>query len=159
MSLSLCRRMLGIASIAAAGIVVASSVWSEPLTQRVRFEVPVRLTDIHPDIKSFSVQCQLGGHILGMREDIKFQGHYSGVVRLTSEPIANELVGSIKEWRCQLRLFPAAGQGQMPSFNAPDEKFRAKAGTKLLAEARGPIAPAGQLRVAPPPLQRPNIPQ
>ena len=149
------RRALGIASFAIAGVVLlAGSASSEPLTQTVHIEVPVRLADIHPDIKSLSVQCQLGPYFL--REDVNFQRNYSGVVRLTSQPIANEVAGTIKDWRCRLFLFPAGGQGAQPSFEAQDEKYRAKAGTKLMVEVKGSLGPAIPLRVVPG-LQRPNI--
>ena len=153
MSLPLTRLAFGVAGLAALVLHVGSTR-SQPLTQTVQFEVPVRLVDMHPDIKSLSVQCQLGPYFA--REDVTFQRNYSGVVRLKSQPIANEVAASIKGWSCKLFLFPVAGKGEQPSFDAKDARYKAKAGTKLVAEVTGSFAPAIPLR-RDPGLPRPII--
>ena len=100
----------------------------------------MKLVDVHPSIKSFSVQCHLGPYF--MREDIDFDRNYSGVVKLKSKPIANEVASQIKDWDCNLRFFPAQGKGETPSFTAQNDMFKAKAGSKLVTEVKGAIGSA-----------------
>jgi hypothetical protein len=135
--------------IAVPAVMISSVVYAQqaPLTQTVRFEVPVKLADIYSTIKSFSVQCRLGPYFL--REDVQFVRNYSGVVELTSKPIANEVANQIKEWSCKLYFFPEAGQGEVPSFAAQNEMFKAKAGTKLVTEVKGTIGAPAPLMLQP----------
>jgi hypothetical protein len=117
--------------------------------------VPVRLVDIHPDIKSLSVECSLGAY--RAREDVLFQRSYSGVVKLKTAPIANEVAAKHKDWRCRLFLFPAKGNGDQPSFAAKDERYRAKAGTKLVADVKGSVGSGGAAPIVGPVKINPQI--
>jgi len=124
----------------AATFALAAGATAEKHEQTVRFEVPVTLVDIHPDIKSFSVDCAVGK--FQHRTLVKFERNFSGVVEVKSPPIPVNAALTIKSWRCRLFLLPGGTGSGTPSYDSKIEMYKAKARTKLVTEVKGTIGAA-----------------
>lgn len=111
----------------------------------ITFQVPVKLSNLSPDLKTFSVQCKLeGSQGLGGktfdRVDLPLvAGGYSGTVAIALT-IEKGYEKYVTGYSCKLYLFPAVGNGyepKPPGVGLPVQQ--AKPGTTFTPEVSGAL--------------------
>ncbi len=110
--------------------------------QTITFNVPVQLSNLYSDVKSFSVGCnlrkkaQLGSYAYG-RTDINISKNYSGTVAVPVK-VPDSVASQVDSWSCGISLFHVGG-GCSPAENAPLNACKAKTGAPLITEVQGSL--------------------
>ncbi|HKK05965.1 MAG TPA: hypothetical protein VKA50_08970 [Gammaproteobacteria bacterium] len=141
-------------------VVMALSAWPAWAEQTVTLNVPVKLSNLYSDVKTFSVGCKIqksqsvAGALSYGRVDLPVSnGGYNGTVHVKVS-VPDSYVAQAKYWSCTLYLFHAgAGNGCKPEVNAAAPACKAKPGTQLVNHIEGPLqqqfSPSRGLRFVP----------
>lgn len=114
--------------------------------QTITFKVPVKLTNLYADVKSFSAQCRVtkaanpnSAWAVG-RTDINVSKNYDGIVDV-SVPVPDSVAVEVDYWVCEIYLFSTGvGSGCTPKVDASTNSCKAKAGTQLVTKVEGPLS-------------------
>jgi hypothetical protein len=113
--------------------------------QTVTLRVPVKLENLYPDVKSFSIGCRLtkssspSTNYAGGRKDINIlgKGKYHGMVSVPIK-VPDSISTIVNYWVCNIYLFRvSASGGCKPSYNTAVKACRAKAGSQLVTTVKG----------------------
>jgi hypothetical protein len=126
--------------------------------QTVNFKVPVKLANLYPDVKSFSVGCRVTtsanpvSNWASGRTDINVTQTYDNTVNV-AVTVPDSVASQVNYWVCEISLFhTGAGMGCTPTTSATVNACKAKAGTQLVTKVEGPLQ-SGAAAVSSPPLQ------
>ena len=111
--------------------------------QTVTFKVPVQLSNIYADVKSFSVGCTLRNKLNPLvnyaygRTDTSVSKSYNATV---SVPVVvpDSVAAQVDSWDCAIHL-STGGPGCAPAVDAPVNACKAKAGTQLVTKVGGKL--------------------
>ncbi|MCC7461327.1 MAG: hypothetical protein IT480_02565 [Gammaproteobacteria bacterium] len=113
--------------------------WAE---QQITFNVPVQLSSLHKDVKTFSVQCTvrskanpMAGHGFD-RTDLPVDKAYSGTVSVTVK-VGDSAAAQVDSWDCSIFLF--APQGCTPAPDSPLAACKTKSGAPLVTKVSGKL--------------------
>jgi len=134
--------------------------WPAWADQTVTLNVPVKLSNLYSDVKTFSVGCKVqrsqsnSGSMGYGRVDLPVSnGGYNGTVHV-KVTVPDSYVPEAKYWSCDLYLFhTGVGNGCKPEFNSNTPACKAKAGTQLVNHIEGALklqlSPSRGLRFVP----------
>ena len=113
--------------------------------QTITFNVPVKLTNLYSDVKTFSVSCNMRNTANPLvsyahgRKDISVSKTYNGTVAVPV-PVPDSIAPQVNAWSCEIALYHSgAGMGCTPTANATVSACKAKAGTQLVTKVQGSL--------------------
>jgi len=113
--------------------------------QTITFSVPVKLSNLYSDVKTFSVGCNLrntanpAASYAHGRTDIGVSKNYSSTVAVPVKA-PDSVASQVNAWSCEIHLFHSgAGTGCTPVMGAPVNACKAKAGTQLVTRVQGSL--------------------
>jgi hypothetical protein len=129
-----------VAALGALGLVAAPAARAE---QDLTFQVPVKVQNLHPDVKSISVGCKvLPAGVFG-RADVPVVGNAYNKTVSVKLKMADSQWAEAKTYHCALYLMPASGNGWTPTQGPGVAEAQAKAGTPFVPAVEGPVFPKG----------------
>jgi hypothetical protein len=128
------------ASIVIAAMLTPPAALAE---QTITFKVPVQLSNLHSDVKKFSVQCHLrnknspAASAAFDRTDLEVNKNFSGTVSVNMK-VPDSVATEVNAWDCTVLLFHAGG-GCAPAPDSPIAACKTKAGAPSVTKVQGTL--------------------
>lgn len=128
------------ASIVIAAMLTPPTALAE---QTITFKVPVQLSNLHSDVKKFSVQCHLrnknspAASAAFDRTDLEVNKNFSGTVSVNMK-VPDSVATEVNAWDCTVLLFHAGG-GCAPAPDSPIAACKTKAGAPSVTKVQGTL--------------------
>ncbi|MBV6475295.1 MAG: hypothetical protein KJZ92_02885 [Rhodocyclaceae bacterium] len=128
------------ASILVAAMLTPPAALAE---QTITFKVPVQLSNLHSDVKKFSVSCTLRNKANPLatyafdRTDLEVNKNFSGTVSVNMK-VPDSVATEVNAWDCTVLLFHAGG-GCAPAPDSPIAACKTKAGAPSVTKVQGTL--------------------